>query len=101
AGGFCLVGRGSSKTRAGNCTRFRNQLLPRSPLRGGTSGVVLRATRRHDQIRRKSAEEIRGHLSAEFPVPELARAMGGNEEHHFILGRARGSCFSGGQSAHQ
>src|SRR5207237_374427 len=86
AGGFRLAGRGSSKTRAGNCTRFRNQLLSRSPLRGGSSGMVLRATRRHHQVRRKSAEEIRGYLSAQFPLPELARTMGGNEEYHFVLG---------------
>src|SRR6266481_3183527 len=63
--------------------------------------MVLCATRPNDQIRRKSAEEIRGHLSAEFPLPELAGTMGGNEEHHFVLGRTRRSDFSRGQSTHQ
>ena len=53
----------SAQSRNGNRARFRDQLLARSSLRQGASGMVLQATRWLDQIRRKSAEEIRGHLS--------------------------------------
>ena len=66
--------------------RFRDQLFARSSLRARASGVVLQAAGRHDQVRRESAEEIRGHLSAELPLRRLAGTLGGDE---------RASSFSG------
>ena len=83
----------SASTRDGNRARFRHQLFSRSSLRPGTSGVVLQTAGRHDQVRRKSAEKIRGHLSAEFSLRKLARALGGDEEHHSFLGRATECAF--------
>ena len=59
-------------------------------------GVVLQAAGRDDQVRRESAEEIRRHLSAEFSLRKLAGALGGDEEHHPLLGGARRSHFPGG-----
>ena len=47
------------------------------------------------KYRRKSAEEIRGHLSAEFSLRELAGALGGDEKHHSLLGRATACAFFG------
>ena len=86
---FAWLEQRDPEPRDGDRARFRDQLLAGSSLRERTPGMVLPAAGRDDQVRRKSAEEIRGHLSSEFSLRKLAGALGGNEEHHSLLGGSR------------
>ena len=61
----------------------------------------LPTARRHDQIRRESAQTLRGHLPAQFPLRRLEGALAGDEKHHPVLVRAGGEDFPRGQSAHE
>ena len=54
---------------------FAINCSPDHPYVARTSGMVLQATRRHDQVRGESAEEVRGYLSAQFSLQKLARAL--------------------------
>ena len=76
ARGFRLARRGNPQPRDGDRARFRDQLFARSSLCARASGVVLQTAGRHDQIRRESAEKIRGHLSAEFSLRRTGGSFG-------------------------
>src|SRR5439155_1551706 len=65
---FRLAPARSAKTRNGDRARFRRQLFPGPSLPPRTSGLVLPAAGRLDQIRGESAEKIRGHFSTEFSL---------------------------------
>ncbi len=52
-------------------------------------GVVPPSARRHDQVRRESAEEVPGHLSARLRVRRLARALARAARRDAVLDRAR------------
>ena len=67
-----------------------------SVCQGASRRVVLPTTGRHDQIRGESAKKIRRHLPAEFPLRKLARTVGRDEKHHFVLGGARRPDFPSG-----
>ncbi len=60
------------KARHGDRHRLRDQLLARPSLCREPPRVVLQASRRHHQVRREPAEEVRGRLPAEFPQRQLA-----------------------------
>src|SRR5215831_10235658 len=79
-GRFRLASERGAKARNGNCPRFRDQLLARSSLREGASGVVLQTAGRHDQIRGEPAEKIRRYLSGKLSMRKLARALGRDEK---------------------
>src|SRR5438034_1001780 len=76
AGGFRLARGRDSKTGHGTRPRFRDQLLARSSLRARAPRLVLQTPRWLDQICRESTEKIRRHLSVEFSLRKLARALG-------------------------
>src|SRR6516225_12014462 len=63
--------------------------------------MVLQTAGWHDQIRGESAKKVRRHLSVKFSVRKLARAVGRDEEHRALLGRAWGAHLSRGQPAHK
>src|SRR6185437_11442249 len=52
-------------------------MLARSSVAARTSGMVLRSSRRHHQVRRESAQEIPGHLSPRLLVRGSRRALAG------------------------
>ena len=75
---------------------FAINCSPDHPYVARASGLVLQTPGRHDQIRGESAEEVRGHLSAELPLRRLGGALGGDEKHHSFLGGKRGAHHPGG-----
>nr|WP_329610414.1 maltotransferase domain-containing protein [Jiella pelagia] len=99
--GFRQADRGIEKARARDRHRFRHPVLARPSLDQGASGMVRLAAGRDDQVRRKSAEEIRGHRQRPFlswrAAVDLVRAA----RHRPVLAGQGCSDLPGRQSAHQ
>ena len=62
--------------RAGGRARLRAPVLARPPVGAGAPRVVLHPARRHHQVRRESAQEVRGHLPAQLLVRRSGRRCG-------------------------
>ena len=67
--------RDGARARTGGRARLRAAVLARSSVGARTSGLVSRAARRLDPVRRESAEEVSGHLSAQLLVRRPARTV--------------------------
>ena len=67
--------RGGEEARNRGRSRHRVSMLARPSLCAGASRVVPPPARRHDPIRRESAEEVRGHLSVRLRDERLAGAL--------------------------
>ena len=87
--------------RHGGGARLRAPVLARSSLGAGAPGLVLHPPRRHHQVRRESAQEVRGHLSDQLLVRPARGAVGRLPRHLPVLDPAGRADLSGGQPAHQ
>ena len=80
--------RDGARSRHGGRARLRAAVLARPSVGEGASGLVSHSSRRLDQVRRESAEEVSGHLSAELLVRRSRR----------ISGTPAATCCSSGSS---
>ena len=87
--------------RARGRARLRDPVLAGSSLGPRAPGVVLPPSRRHDQVRREPAEEVPGHLPAEFPGRGSAPALGGDAADPRVLDRPRREHVPRRQSPHE
>jgi starch synthase (maltosyl-transferring) len=85
--GLRPAGRRRPRARARDRARLRHPVLAGPPLDQGAPGVVRLAPRRHHQVRREPAEEVRGHrqrpLLSRCPALDLVCAA----RHRAVLGR--------------
>ena len=73
---FDALRRGGARARHGDRARLRAAVLARPSVGEGASRLVPHPARRHDQVRRESAEEVSGHLSAQLLVRRSRRSSG-------------------------
>ena len=66
---------GAQETGPRDRARLRAAVLARSSVGAGAPRLVSHPSGRHDQVRRESAEEVSGHLSAEFLVRRSAEPL--------------------------
>ena len=85
----------------GDRARLRAAMLARSSVGARASRLVLHPSRRHDQVRRESAEEVSGHLSAELLVRRSRGTLERVPRRRAVLDRARREDLSRRQPAHQ
>ncbi len=74
---------------------FAVQCSPDHPWVKKHKRLVFRSHRRHDQVRRKPAEEVRGYRQRQFLRPAPRPAVDGAARCRAVLGSARASRFSG------
>src|SRR5208337_652212 len=100
-GRFRLARGPGAGQRNGDRFGFCNQLLAGSSIRERTSGLVLPSARRIHQVRGKSAQKVRGCLSAEFLQFGLEESLGRNEGYHSLLATSRSSHLPRRQSPYE
>ena len=95
------VSRRGRAARSRGRARSRVAVLAGSPVGPRASRMVPPSARRHDQVRRESAEEVSGHLPVRLRVRRLARAVAGAARRHAVLDRSRRAHLPRRQPAHE
>ena len=102
AGGLSRAGRRGKGARAGDCARLRRSMLAGPSVAARASGLVPLASGRIDALRRKPAQEIRGHRQSRFlRQGGDAGAVVGVARRDPVLGRSGRAHLPRRQSAHQ
>ncbi len=93
AGGFSPICSSCGRARHRGGARLRSPMRPRSPVGARASAMVSIPSRRHDQIRREPAKEIRGHRQCRLSEPRSRGIVERTARHGHVLDRARACAF--------